>query len=207
GIAVLIDGAHAPGQVPLEVPAIGADWYTGNAHKWFFAPKGCGLLWTHPSRQEITRPAVLSHGTEQGYIQAFDWIGTRDTTPWLSFDASSRAHEMLGGASLIARNQALAAEAAELLADSLSAPISAPASMRGAMASLCLDPLGGDPEAARLLRLALRKTGIVAPVSAFAGGLWIRISAQIYNEIGDYRRCARTLAELRPARDSHSRIE
>jgi isopenicillin-N epimerase len=207
GIAVLIDGAHAPGQVPLDVPAIGADWYTGNAHKWFFAPKGCGLLWTHPARQEITRPSVLSHGTEQGYTQAFDWIGTRDATPWLSFDAASRAHEMLGGANLIARNRALAAEAAELLSDSLSAPISAPVSMRGAMASLCLDPLGGDPEAARALRLSLRKRGIVAPVSAFAGGLWIRISAQIYNEIGDYRQCARTLAEIRPVGDSHSRIE
>jgi isopenicillin-N epimerase len=206
GIAVLIDGAHAPGQIPLNVPAIGADWYTGNAHKWFFAPKGCGLLWTHPARQEITRPAVLSHGTEQGYTQAFDWIGTRDATPWLSFEAACRAHQMLGGAGLTARSRALAAEAAEMLADSLSARISAPSSMRGAMASLCLDPLRGDPEAARVLRLALRKGGIVAPVSAFGGGLWIRISAQIYNEIGDYRRCAKALVELRAANNACSGI-
>ena len=206
GIAVLIDGAHAPGQVPLDVPAIAADWYTGNAHKWLFAPKGCGLLWTHPSRQEVTRPAVLSHGTEQGYTQAFDWIGTRDVTPWLTLEAACRTHQSLGGVGLMAGNRALAAAAAELLADSLFAPISAPASMRGAMASLCLDPLGGDPDAARELRLTLRERGIVAPVSAFAGGLWIRISAQIYNEIGDYRRCAMTLAELRPAKNTCSGI-
>ncbi|MFL5238783.1 MAG: aminotransferase class V-fold PLP-dependent enzyme, partial [Rhizomicrobium sp.] len=67
GVPVLVDGAHAPGQLALNVPEIRADWYTGNAHKWFFAPRGCGLLWTAPKWQAITRPAVLSHGTDQGY--------------------------------------------------------------------------------------------------------------------------------------------
>src|SRR5436305_342447 len=61
-VPVLVDGAHAPGQIALDVPDIGADWYTGNAHKWFFAPRGCGVLWTARQWQEITRPAVLSHG-------------------------------------------------------------------------------------------------------------------------------------------------
>ena len=80
GIAVLVDGAHVPGHLPLDVDAIGADWYTGNAHKWLFAPKGCGLLWTARERQAQTLPTVLSHGAPDGYTQAFDWIGTRDVT-------------------------------------------------------------------------------------------------------------------------------
>src|ERR1043166_2398906 len=206
GIAVLVDGAHAPGQIPLDVPAIGADWYTGNAHKWLFAPKGCGLLWTHPSRHEITRPAVLSHGTEQGYAPAFDWIGTRDVTPWLSLEAACRAHDLLGGPGLLDRNRGLVDEAADLFADSLAARIAAPSPMRGSMASLCLDPAGGDPDAARALRLVLRERRVVVPVSAFAGGLWIRISAQIYNELTDYQHCADALAAVRPSGNCHSEI-
>lgn len=112
GIAVLIDGAHALGQLPLDVPALGADWYTGNAHKWLFTPKGCGLLWTAPERQAQTLPAVLSHGALDGYLPAFDWIGTRDVTPWLSFAAAARAHDSFGGPDLAARNRRLAAEGA-----------------------------------------------------------------------------------------------
>ena len=90
-IAVMIDGAHAPGQLPLNVEEIGADWYTGNAHKWLFAPKGCGMLWTAPSRQSVTLPVVLSHGAPDGYVAGFDWVGTRDVTPWLCFEAAARA--------------------------------------------------------------------------------------------------------------------
>jgi isopenicillin-N epimerase len=196
GIATLIDGAHAPGQIPLDVPAIGADWYTGNAHKWFFAPKGCGLLWTAPARQEITRPTVLSHGTEDGYAPAFDWIGTRDVTPWLCFEAATKAFESLGGEKLMARNCELAAAAAEILNESGGRPVSAPPAMRVAMASLNLGPAPQPAEAALRLRQALRDQGVVAPVSAFSGTLWLRVSAQIYNEIGDYRRCAEALAEV-----------
>lgn len=196
GIATLIDGAHAPGQIPLDVPAIGADWYTGNAHKWFFAPKGCGLLWTAPARQEITRPAVLSHGTEDGYAPAFDWIGTRDVTSWLCFEAAAKAFESLGGAHLLSRNRELSRAAAEILSESGQRAVSAPPAMRAAMASLSLGPAPQPAEAALRWRQALRDTGIVAPVSAFAGSLWLRVSAQIYNEIGDYSRCAKAVAEI-----------
>src|SRR5581483_12109675 len=79
-VPVMIDGAHALGQIALDVPSLGADWYTGNAHKWLFAPKGCALLWTAPKWQAVTRPVVLSHGSEEGYTAAFDWIGTRDVS-------------------------------------------------------------------------------------------------------------------------------
>ena len=196
GVAVLIDGAHAPGQVELDVPAIGADWYTGNAHKWLFAPKGCGLLWTAPNRQAETGPAVLSHGTGSGYLPAFDWIGTRDVTPWLSFVAAAQAHDSFPG--LIARNRGLAGQGAAILLEKLDAPPSAPPRMRAAMAAVVLKDSAPDPELAQEFRRALAgRHGIIAPVYAFSGKLWLRISAQIYNEPDDYLRCAAACLDLR----------
>lgn len=190
-IPVLVDGAHVPGQLALDVPAIGADWYTGNAHKWLFAPRGCGLLWTHPARQPETLPAILSHGTDAGYIPAFDWIGTRDVTPWLCFEAGAKAHDSFGGAGLLEQNRLLALAGAQILTESLGAVVSAPPPMRAAMAALSLENASGDSQLALSLRqVLLREYGVVVPVHAFAGKIWLRISAQIYNRIDDYQRCA-----------------
>jgi isopenicillin-N epimerase len=197
GIAVLVDGAHAPGQIALDVPAIGADWYTGNAHKWLFAPKGCGLLWTAPGRQSLTLPAILSHGAEAGYGPAFDWIGTRDVTPWLCFAAAAEAHDSFGGAGLIARNLGLAEQGAAIFEAALGARPAAPAEMRAAMAAMMLRESVNAPEEPAAFRRALAgKYRVIAPVYAFAGALWLRISAQIYNEPDDYRRCAAACLEL-----------
>jgi isopenicillin-N epimerase len=187
GIAVLVDGAHAPGHVPLDVRAIGADWYTGNAHKWLFAPKGCALLWTAPERQAQTLPAVLSHGAPDGYTQAFDWIGTRDVTPWLCFEAAARFHDFCGGESLMARNRALAAEASERLAQELSMTATAPAPMRGAMA--CLTSRRHPAALAHVadFAAAIRNCcNAIVPVYRFEDALCVRISAQIYTAPEDY---------------------
>jgi isopenicillin-N epimerase len=196
GVAMLVDGAHAPGQIELDVPSVGADWYTGNAHKWLFAPKGCGLLWTAPGRQAETLPAVLSHGTGAGYLAGFDWIGTRDVTPWLSFAAAAQAHNSFAG--LIARNRALAAQGAAVFLEKLGARPAAPPQMRAAMAAVVLQDSAPDPKLALELRRALSaKHRIIAPVYGFAGKLWLRISAQIYNERDDYEHCAAACAQLR----------
>lgn len=82
GVRVLVDGAHAPGQVPLDLTALDADWYVGNCHKWLFAPKGCGFLWARADRQAGIHPAVISHGYGQGFTAEFDWTGTRDPSAW-----------------------------------------------------------------------------------------------------------------------------
>jgi isopenicillin-N epimerase len=193
-IPVLVDGAHAPGQVELDVPAVGADWYTGNAHKWFFAPRGCGLLWTAPARQEITRPVVLSHGSERGYTEAFDWIGTRDVTPWLSLAAAAEAFEAFGGAALIHRNRALAAEAAEILVAASGGSPTAPSAMRAAMAAIALPTGVPDSESAARVRQSLRAQGVIVASGSLEGHTFLRVSAQLYNEPSDYLRCAEALA-------------
>lgn len=195
GVPVLVDGAHAPGQIALDVLDIGADWYTGNAHKWLFAPRGCGLLWTAPDRQGTTRPAVLSHGSDQGYTAAFDWVGTRDVTPWLTLTAAAEAYERFGGAVLRERNQHLAGEAAGILTDAVGAVPAAPETMCPAMVSLCFR-CERAVEKAPIIRAALRDRGIVVAANGFGAMLCVRLSAQIYNQESDYRRCADVLRQL-----------
>src|SRR5262249_17840914 len=97
GVPVFVDGAHAPGHLRLDVGAIGADWYTGNAHKWFFAPKGCAVLWSAPEWRDKTHPSITSHGYGAGYRAEFEWTGTRDSTAWLCFGAGTAAHRDFGG--------------------------------------------------------------------------------------------------------------
>src|SRR6185312_12669806 len=199
GVPVLVDGAHAPGQVEFDVPTVGADWYTGNAHKWFFAPRGCGLLWTASKWQEITRPAVLSHGTEQGYTDAFDWIGTRDVSPWLCLSPAADAFASFGGDVLIARNRRLAAEAADILSDTLGGTIAAPTGLRGAMVSLCFPAKQDAAEEAAGIRERLRESGMVIAAGGFSGFVYLRVSVQIYNQRSDYEHCAQVLRDLGPA--------
>jgi len=199
GVPILIDGAHVPGQLALDVSALGADWYTGNAHKWLFAPRGCGLLWTAPARQEITRPAVLSHGTDQGYAAAFDWIGTRDPSPWLCFETAALAHDAFGGKELMSRNRELAATAAGDLASELAAPVAGPPAMRASMAALLLDRRTGAAEQAAAIRHAFAsERHIMVPVYGFSDALWLRISAQVYNTADDYRVLADACRTLLP---------
>ena len=97
GVPVLIDGAHAPGMLDLDINAIGADWYAGNLHKWVGAPAGAGFLWTAPQHRDTTRPLALSHEANEGYAQAFLWQGTRDYTPWLVAPTAIEAIERRWG--------------------------------------------------------------------------------------------------------------
>jgi len=196
GARVLIDGAHAPGQVAVDVPALGADWYVGNLHKWFFAPRGAAVLHAAPDAREGLHPSVLSHPYGQGFPDEFDWVGTRDLTPWLAAPAAFAFHASMGGIALMERNRRLADAAAEILVERLGTETSAPVGNRGAMVSVRL-PVAGEATLDRAIRLAIRlrdEARVVAPVVPLDGRLWLRVSAQCYNGLEDYRR----LADLLP---------
>jgi isopenicillin-N epimerase len=116
GAFVLIDGAHGPGMLSLEIPSIGADWYVGNCHKWLMAPKGSAFLWANAARQADLHPLVISHGYGKGFTAEFDWTGTRDPSAWLAVPAAIDFHNQIGGPTLRERNAQLARESAALLA-------------------------------------------------------------------------------------------
>lgn len=197
GARVLIDAAHGPGMLDLNVPALRADWVTGNAHKWLFAPKGCAFLWAAEGAKAELHPTVISHGYEQGFADEFDWTGTRDPTAWLSVPAALDFYGAMGGESLRRHNRGLALESARMLAELWRTEIGAPPDMLGSMAAVRLP--GHRPAtaaaAADLHDRLWRDHRIEVPVIPLAGSLWVRISAQIYNEMQDFQGLATAIAD------------
>ncbi len=194
-VPVLVDGAHGPGQVALDLPKLGADWYVGTCHKWLAAPKGCGFLYARAERRADLHPVTISHGYGGGFTAEFDWTGTVDPSAFLSLPAAIEFWKRIGGAELRAYNHRIVVEAGKLLADRLGTEVGAPEEMMGSMASVRL-PIKMVPtrEGAIPVRNALQAAGCDSPVHGLAGGPWLRLSAYAYNEMADYER----LAELLP---------
>jgi len=201
GASVLIDAAHGPGQLRLDVGALGADWVVGNAHKWLFAPKGTGFLWAEEGAQRDLHPPVISHGLDKGFTAEFDWVGTRDPSAWLASGVGLDFWHQAGAERLMERNRDLAAAAADDLSLIWDSPISGPPALRAAMATIRLPerlqpaPAGLHETRAKIQDRLFHEHHIEVPIIAFKGALWLRLSAQIYNEAEDYPRLARALAE------------
>lgn len=188
GVAVLIDGAHALGMLPLDVPGIGADWYAGNLHKWCYAPKGCAALWTAEGRQKELHPPVISHDYGRGFPVEFDYVGTRDATAWLAAGAALDYLETLGPQRVREHCRRVAFEAAAMLAAAWNTEVSAAGDWRGSMASIRLPRNdAADRQRSRALTLTLlHRHGIMAPIMPLDGRYWLRISAALYNGAEDY---------------------
>ncbi len=214
GIETLVDGAHAPGMVPVAIPELGAAYYVANLHKWVCAPKGAALLWVRPDRQRDLHPPVISHGltspsARPRFLEEFDWTGTDDPTPWLVAPDAIRFVGGLvsGGWPEVRRaNRALALEARRVLVDALDLPEGPPESMVGSMAAVVLPEVGDravgpsvDPAAppgVDPLHVALfEKHRIEVPVFGWVHppARILRISAHLYNVRGDYESLATSL--------------
>jgi isopenicillin-N epimerase len=210
GIDAVVDGAHAPGMLPLDLRGLGAAYYTGNCHKWLCAPKGAAFLYVRRDRQRQIRPLTISHGansprTERSRFRLeFDWTGTDDPTAILCVPHALRFLGSLlpgGWQELMARNHALAVRGRELLCFALEVPPPAPESMLGSLASV---PLPDDVGAAAprtwpswhpLQRALLEKHRIEVPVMPFPDPphKLVRISAQAYNSEAQFVRLASAL--------------
>lgn len=183
GIPVLVDGAHGPGMLDLDITALGVDWYVGNCHKWLCAPKGAAFIWAARPHQEGLHPTVISHDLGKGFAAEFDRIGTRDATAWLAVPAALAFHQEMGGPALRARNQAVAVEFGETLARRLGTETGAPPELFGSMSTIRL-PGSLPPTREMADRLKARlwdERRIEIHAMPFAGALWCRIAIQAYN--------------------------
>jgi isopenicillin-N epimerase len=211
GVDVLVDGAHAPGMVPLQVAKLGAAYYTGNLHKWVCAPKGAAFLWVREDKQQQLQPAVISHGHNtprpgfSSFQDRFDWAGTTDPTAWFCAAEAFRWLDRLypGGWSAIRdANRHLALAARRLLCERLQVEPPCPEPMLGAMATLPLpESFQGRPKTGKIEAEQLRlydEYGIELPLLRFGSPelRHFRISAHLHNSLADYAYLAESLEDI-----------
>jgi len=204
-IRVVVDGAHAPGMLDVDLGALAVDAYAGNCHKWLCAPKGAGFLSLSPELRERVRPPVLSHGATASpprrFHAEFDWTGTGDPTAWLSVPEAIRVVGGLipgGWPEVRRRNHELAVVARDRLCEVLAIDPPVPDSMLGSMASVPLPD--GAPAGSELDPLQDRlwhRKRIEVPVIGWprAPHRVLRVSAQLYNAPGQYASLADALRE------------
>jgi isopenicillin-N epimerase len=212
GVDALVDGAHAPGMVPLDLGALGAAYYAGNCHKWLCAPKGAGFLHVRRDRRDGVRPVVISHGANSPrtdrsrFLLEFDWTGSDDPTPYLCVPEAIR---YLGGLlpggwpALMAANRGLALEARTILCSALRVAPPCPEEMIGSLATVPLPDGSGTPSRSPFYQdplqdALLERFGIEVPIVPWPAPpkRLVRVSCQAYNTRADFERLATALDEL-----------
>ena len=215
GIDTLVDGAHAPGMLPIDLDALGAAYWTGNGHKWLCAPKGAGVLWVREDRRDHVRPLVISHGANESrtrrtrFRAEFDWTGTADPTAILTLPAAidwMAAQAPGGWPEVMAANRALALRGRAIVEAALGVEPLAPDTMIGAMATIAIPGVRTDDEAAALAGAVYEVDRFEVPIGGWPvpaarsapeappTAVLMRISAQRYNEVADYERLASSLS-------------
>jgi isopenicillin-N epimerase len=197
---VLVDAAHVPGTLPVDIEGLGAAYWVGNLHKWAFTPRGTALLWTREDLRHRTPPSVLSWQLHDGYAAAFDHPGTGDYSGWLAAPAGLDFWTEVGGWEQIDRQSAMVEAAQKLLADALGTSLDGlPANPAPTMRMVRLpDRLFGDDESeTRAGRERLSSQfGIQVPTSRFEGTEVVRIAGAVYNTPDDYERLADALLTI-----------
>ncbi len=202
GVDTLVDAAHAPGQVPVDVAALGAAYWTGDGHKWLCGPKGSAVLFVRADRRDRIRPLAISHGWNDPRSgrprlwKEFDWTGTTDPTPALALPAAIDLVGALhanGWSGLMAANHELVMRGRRIIADALGATLRIPDSMHGSIAIVPLPIAPTDAAAQELHAALMAEDRIEVPITAFPvpaarsrigddpTSIVVRISAQRYN--------------------------
>jgi isopenicillin-N epimerase len=196
GVRVLVDAAHAPGQLPDDIAALGADHWIGNLHKWAYTPRGSAILWSRPGA--AVTPTVLSWQLEDGYAASFDYPGTWDYAGWLAVGDGLAYWAALGGWDAVSGLAALVTEGQKIVAEALDVSLDRlPATPAPAMRLVPL-PAGvlASPDRVDPFYEALSQQRIeVAPVH-FDGLGYLRVAAAPYNTLDDYDRLAGAVRKL-----------
>lgn len=214
GIDILVDGAHAPGMVPLSLDDLGAAYYTGNGHKWLCAPKGAGFLWVRSDRRDRIRAPITSHGANDPrtdrsrFRMEFDWMGTTDPTASLTLPAAIDWMASLdpgGWPAVMTANHSLALHAMECLVETLGTSAPGPDEMISSMVAVPLPGVATDADGL-LLKEHLEADRIEIPVVGWPvraaravaddppSRVLVRLSAQRYNDPSDVQRLVASLA-------------
>jgi isopenicillin-N epimerase len=200
-IPVLVDAAHVPGMLPVEVERIGADFWVGNLHKWAFAPRSTALLAVAPSWRRRIEPLIVSWEQESGFPMSVEFQGTVDYSPWLAAPAGLFTLRTLGVETVRAHNAALAAYGQRVVGASLGLAAGELPDPGAAAASMRILPLPSgmattQPEAQALRQQIADKLATEVAVNAWGGRGWLRLSAQVYNRPEEYDRLAERLPAL-----------
>jgi isopenicillin-N epimerase len=200
GIITAIDGAHAPGQIDLDLDALGADFYTGNCHKWLSAPKGAGFLYARPASQPLLDPLIISWGWQaerpghSPFVDHFGWSGTDDPSAYLSVPAAIQFQQEHNWSRVRAACHALANDARQRVAALTGLPPVAPDSTEW-WSQMCILPLPATDAAALKTRL-MDDHGVEIPSHTFQGQSYVRLSVQAYNDQEDIDRLIVGLREI-----------
>jgi isopenicillin-N epimerase len=200
-IPILVDAAHAPGMLPVDVAAIGADFWVGNLHKWAFAPRGTALLSVASGWRRRIDPLVVSWEQDDGFPHAVEFQGTLDYTPWLSAPAGLFLLRTLGVDTVRAHNAALAAYGQRVVGEALGLAPSDRPDPGDPSASMRILPLPAGLATTHAEAHALRqhiadKLAVETAINAWGGRGWLRVSAQVYNRPEEYDRLAELLPPL-----------
>jgi len=201
-IDTLVDGAHAPGFLDLNIASINPTYYTGNCHKWLCTPKGAAFLYVREDKQALIRPLTISHGANSPrtdlsrFRLEFDWTGTDDPTAYLCIPKAIEYMGKLlpgGWSELREKNKTLARKARRIICKTLNIPLPCPSEMVGAMASI---PISNTISHELIKQQLMEKFNIEVPIIPWYSSNLVRISAQLYNTIQQYEYLAEALKKL-----------
>ncbi|MDQ1747749.1 MAG: isopenicillin-N epimerase [Frankiaceae bacterium] len=197
GLPVLVDAAHAPGQVDVDVDALGVDFWVGNLHKWVCSPRGCAGLVVAPRWQDVVRPRVASHGYASGYHEAFDWTGTADAVPLLAVPAALDFWDGLGWDAVRAYQRDVVTAGAHAVADAIGTEVAIADEFTAAIRIVRLPVvLGTDAEREKVAYGLIADHGVTAHITEHAGTTYVRMCGQLYNTPEHYDRLAAALPKV-----------
>lgn len=196
GVLTIIDGAHAPGQIPLDLTALDADFYTGNCHKWLCAPKGSGFLYVRREHQPMIEPLVISWGYVENstFVSRNQWQGTRDVAAFLSVPAAIEFQQNHNWDAVRQRCHALASEARQRISDLFHLEPIQPDSPDW-FAQMVVAPIPSCDTKTMQQRLYAEHR-IEAPLYSWNGHTFVRVSFQGYNTSDDLERLIDALPVL-----------
>ncbi|ORZ16084.1 pyridoxal phosphate-dependent transferase [Lobosporangium transversale] len=201
GILVLVDGAHAIGQVPVDLKFLNADFFITNCHKWLYSVRGSAALYVPKRLQGLIHPTAIQGDYKNGFEAEFSWNGTMDYSSMLSIEGALEFREQYGEEAIMHYMHTLAVRGGEIMVEILGTQVMTPYDHQvGSMVNIRLPikninhPKIETPD--YLVRHLLDKYNLFSPSYKHGGYFWTRVSAQIYLEFSDFVHLAHVWKEV-----------